>query len=276
MVSVPPRAARVLGVALVGVPLVTLAACAGGGPGERAGPAPSPPPRGPSPGATDGQDAADGEVLGQEVLRLDFDEGVRPTPGAPYTVAATRPRAIDEAPGVGAVGLSLRFPGPCPAARRAACPRAFVEVPDAPALNPHARDFRFGASVRLETPATSTGANVMQKGFSTDGASQWKLQIDDRRGRPSCVLVGQGAPTVHEARSEVGVADGRWHQVRCTRRQGELVVSVDGVERGRVGVPAGVALANTAPVRLGAKSLKPDNDQFTGLLDDAFLQVADR
>ena len=188
-------------------------------------------------------------------------------------MAATLPRGISEAPGAGGGGLSVQFPAPCPEGERVACPKAFVEVPDAPELDPESRDFRFGASVRLEAPATSTGSNIMQKGFSTDGESQWKLQIDDREGRPSCVLVGQGAALLHKVRSDIGVADGRWHRVQCTRLRGELVVNVDGVDRGAVSIREGVALANSAPVRLGAKSLKPDNDQFFGAVDDAFVQV---
>ena len=80
-------------------------------------------------------------------------------------------------------GSAVRFPLPCDGAER--CPRLALRAPSADALNPGIRKLRFGASILLEPAHTSSGQNVLQKGFSTEG-SQYKLQIDGRAGRPSC------------------------------------------------------------------------------------------
>ncbi|MQA97832.1 MAG: hypothetical protein GEV11_25615 [Streptosporangiales bacterium] len=165
----------------------------------------------------------------------------------------------------------LDFPAFCTAEP---CDRLMLEVPDAPELNPGERPFRFGAELMLRPEDRSTGSNVVEKGFFDDPGGQWKLQIDGRGGRPSCVVQGvwDGKRVTARAYATRAVGDGRWHTVTCVRTESAVVIEVDGAEQGRADLPTGTVV-NTAPVVIGAKNLQTDNDQFHGALRAVFLHV---
>ena len=166
-------------------------------------------------------------------------------------------------------GTALAFPERC---TQRVCPHVALQTPSSADLNPGTRDIAFGADVLLAPGQTSSGQNVVQKGYSTT-SSQWKLQIDGAAGRPSCVLVDDRRPTIRIATSAVSVADGRWHAVQCRRAGTVLGVYVDGVLRGRVGVPARLSVTNSRPLSIGGKGAYADNDQFNGALDNVWVQV---
>jgi hypothetical protein len=113
---------------------------------------------------------------------------------------------------------------------------------------------------------------VVQKGYSVGGGSQYKLQVDHWRGHPSCVIAGQ-PHVIYRAEAWTNVADGRWHQVTCTRAANHLVIMVDGVRRARVAVPPWVSIANTEPLRVGGKGPAAGNDQYAGEIDDVFVTI---
>jgi hypothetical protein len=166
-------------------------------------------------------------------------------------------------------GTALAFPGKCTAK---VCPHVVLQSRDSADLNPGTRDIAFGADVLLAPGQTSTGQNVLQKGYSRS-SSQYKLQIDGTAGRPSCVLVDVRRPAIRIARSSVTTADGRWHQVRCQRAGTVLEIYVDDVMRGRTTVPAGLTVSNNQPLSIGAKGAYRDNDQFNGVLDNVWVRI---
>ena len=96
------------------------------------------------------------------------------------------------------------------------------------------------------------GANVLQKGYSVGGGSQYKLQVDHLLGHPSCVIAGQ-RHRIYRAEPWIDVADGRWHNLVCTRNADRLVMTVDGVDRAWVRVPPRLSIANPEPLRVGGK-----------------------
>ncbi len=161
----------------------------------------------------------------------------------------------------------VAFPAPC--AKGATCPRALLEAPDDPDLNPGTRTFTWGATVAVNKSAVIGSSNVVQKGVSTTD-SQWKLQIGAARGVGQCVLVGRGSATAYIARSTVAVTDGKWHKVACRRAGTVLTIFVDGVNRGHVTVPATLAIANTLPLRIGGPNFNTGSDMYHGLLDDVY------
>jgi hypothetical protein len=171
-------------------------------------------------------------------------------------------------------GLAVRFPARCAEYGSAGCPRAILESGPAAVLNPGRAPLRFGASILLRADDTSPGGNVLQKGYSV-GDTQYKLQVDGAAGRPSCVMVG-GSSHIYTAVSSVGIADGRWHSVECARSGGSLTVTVDGVNRGSVRLPTTLSVHNQDPLRIGGKGVSPNNDQFTGAVDDVFINIAAR
>ena len=149
-----------------------------------------------------------------------------------------------------------------------------VEVMLAPELDPGERDFEFGATVWLDPGQTTTGSNIVQKGrFGTEGG-QWKLQVDNDAGEPSCVVRADepGAePLV--VRSEVSIADSSWHRVVVPARRDGVSIEVDG-ELGREEGATG-SVTNDSPIRIGAPGVGEDDDQFHGRVDDVFLFVGD-
>ena len=219
-------------------------------------------------------------VVPEPVFRFTFEQpvaredGVVRIPaegGSVGTVLAAGNGVIElrqEAPGIG-----QRFADFPPACDRAVCPRAVVQVPDDPALDPMAADFAFGARVLMQPDDIASGSNLIQKGRFHSPGGQWKLQVDDLAGHPSCVFRGRGGSVLGGravvVQSRAGVADGRWHDVRCVRSAGGVSVVVDGeTVRRQVPVPP---IANSSPVSIGGPGVSVGDDQFHGGLDDVFL-----
>lgn len=233
-------------------------------------------------GACDSQEPAgpstsSGPDFSGAELWLSFDdaaatEGTTDYPdaqGGPYTgrVVVANGAEVAEVPGPQGRGSAVGFPARCDDAT--GCPRAMVEVASAEALNPGDAPFGFGASVRLAPDQTTAGSNIVQKGrFATEGG-QWKLQVDGEDGHPSCLVRGEDGTLL--VRSGVTVADDAWHRVECRRDDEGISISVDGTvdrEDGSTG-----ALANEEPVRIGSPGVHDDDDQFSGQVDDVFLEI---
>ncbi len=167
-------------------------------------------------------------------------------------------------------GMALKFPARCRLAEQA-CPRAILEGARIDALNPGTRPLEYGASVLLTRDDLGDGANVMQKGYSVGGVTQFKLQVDHRAGRPSCVIASKQKIYKVEPRSDV--ADGNWHALACTRDGNRLTMSIDGVPAGSVVVPPTLSIANPEPLRVGGKGANAGNDQYAGQIDDVHLSI---
>lgn len=166
---------------------------------------------------------------------------------------------------------AAKFPAKCGGA---SCGRGVVVVPDAPSLDPGTAPFSWGATVVIHANETSSGSNVVQKGFYGDRQGQWKLQVDGYSGKPSCLVSGYAGRSYIRgiARSSVSVADGRRHVLTCRRTGSGVTLYVDGIPRGGVAMPA-VMLANSADVTIGGKAVYRKNDQYHGIVDDVFVTV---
>jgi Concanavalin A-like lectin/glucanases superfamily len=221
----------------------------------------------------------------RKIMSLDFEQvaveplgagaAIRPAtadgPGGEVELAGAGQQPLRLVPGRDNRGHGVAFPAPCPPSPKPTCPKAIIEVANDPALDPGREDYEWGASILLEADQTSDGSNIVQKGFSTGGGSQWKLQVDHVQGHPSCTVVGQGDAKIFAVFADVTVADGTWHDVSCRRAGAELVISVDGAERASTVLPEDLDIVPEGPVRIGGKNLKPNNDQFFGTLDDVYV-----
>lgn len=172
------------------------------------------------------------------------------------------------------VGLAVAYPDRCTLARERDCPRAILEGIRDDSLNPGTRPLRYGASVLMTHGDLADGANVLQKGYSVGGTSQFKLQVDHRLGHPSCVIAGNRR-RIYRAEPWLDVADGRWHNLMCTRTGNRLILTVDGVDRATVPVPSRLSIANAEPLRVGGKGAASGNDQFAGEMDNVFVTIGD-
>jgi Concanavalin A-like lectin/glucanases superfamily len=170
------------------------------------------------------------------------------------------------------LGLAVAYPQRCTLARERDCPRAILEGFRDDSLNPGTRPLQYGASVLMTHGDLADGANVMQKGYSVGGVSQFKLQVDHRQGHPSCVIAGNHA-RIYRAEPGLDVADGTWHDLQCIRTADRLTLTVDGVERAWVAVPPSLSIANAEPLRIGGKGPNRGNDQFAGEIDNVFVRI---
>jgi hypothetical protein len=218
--------------------------------------------------------------LTRSALWLSFDDDVT-ADGAPgYADAAGGPSiglvssanggGVEQVPGADGTGSAVAFPPKCPA--QTDCPRAMVEVLSDPSLDPGTHDFEYGAAVWLAPDQTTSGSNIIQKGrFATEGG-QWKLQVDDQQGFPSCVVRSSepGAQPV-EVKSKVTIADSTWHRVACRKDQHGLTIVVDGTAAERDAQIG--AVTSEWPVRIGAPGVKDGDDQFHGRVDDVYLII---
>jgi len=131
---------------------------------------------------------------------------------------------------------------------------------------------RYGANVLLAAAETSSGENVLQKGYST-GGGQYKLQVDGVSGKPSCGMSGSGETGLHLARSRQSIADGSWHAVECRRTGPTLAILVDDQVQASVAIPADLSISSAQPFSIGGKGVGADNDQFRGTLDDVWVKI---
>jgi hypothetical protein len=227
---------------------------------------------GPEPTSRPGPDFSDADLwLSFEGTTLDYDgASAYPDalggPSAGRVVTANGGR-VERVPGPRGRGAAVGFPRRCTAPR--GCPRAMLEILSGPGLNPGERDFEYGASVWLSPDQTTTASNILQKGrFGTDGG-QWKLQVDDDAGAPSCV-VRSGAESLI-VRSTVSIADSEWHPVVCRRDSEGLSIRVDeSVDRVRGRTSS---VSNQWPVTVGSPGVGDHDDQFHGRVDDVFLRI---
>jgi Concanavalin A-like lectin/glucanases superfamily len=209
------------------------------------------------------------------VARYTFDAGVvagrvaeNSGRGTPLTVRAAGGGVVRfEA---GATGRYAAFPARCAAG--GTCARALLEAASDADLNPGTQRFRWGATVSVAQAQVAGSANVMQKGIaSTD--SQWKMQIGATHGRAQCVVVGRGSAKAYIVRSTVAVADGKWHKVECDRDGAGLGVSVDGVARGKIAIPATLSISNSLALRIGGPNFNTSSDMFHGSLDEVYATL---
>ena len=221
-----------------------------------------------APGEPDAAAAA-----GTVVARYTFDSsgGFRDTSGRGHTLTLIAGHGGTVRTVAHGTGSALAFPAKC-AAKAAVCPHAVLQAPNSADLDPGARPISYGAAVRLARSQTTTGQNVVQKGYSAT-SSQYKLQIDGLAGRPSCVLVDDRKPRIRLVRSRISVADGRWHALECRRSGSSFQILVDGVTRGTLTVPAALSVTNSGPLSVGGKGASRDNDQFQGTLDSLWIRI---
>ncbi len=254
---------------LVVLAVVSCAALVGCGPddGPDKGPEASPSGTGPDLANADLWLSFEDGTLASEVSPSYADANGGPAVGTVVVADGGEVRTVTGADG----GSAVAFPEVCD--EPAGCARAMIEVTALPALDPGDRDFEYGAQVWLAPDQTTSGSNIVQKGrFGTDGG-QWKLQVDNDAGEPSCVVRGD-APDAEPlvVRSKVSISDSSWHQVTCRRDADGISIEVDGERADKAGVTGSVE--NESPLRVGAPGVGDGDDQFHGLVDDVYLIIA--
>jgi hypothetical protein len=237
---------------------------------------------------TSGQAGA--AVDGKPLVRVDFDSLAKGSPSVSSGSLATTVKVSKSGGGAVKAGpdpdgaASGEFPawdGTAPYQRAAV---TVLSKESGDPLSPGARDFELGARFNLDSKTQGgrdNGNNLVQRGLFHDNA-QYKLQVDG--GKVSCRVKGsRGAQTL---RSPVTVRAGAWYATSCARDGDRLVLKVtrpDGSGSTRsVAFRAGSITMRSSSVRvsIGAKVgrsgavMAGDADQFNGLIDDAYVTIA--
>jgi hypothetical protein len=181
---------------------------------------------------------------------------------------------------------ALRFPPYSPAAPSPRLVLVMNPVGATDLLNPEAKDFSFGADLKLDEVSSGkgddNGDNVLQRGLFSD-ANQYKLQVDKRV--PSCT-VKSGSEQLF-VKFDKGLGEG-WFRVRCAYEAGSLTLSVSKIltdhveelgkktESRSIG-PVGFSARTPATIggKLGSNGqlVLHQSDQFNGELDNVFVDV---
>jgi hypothetical protein len=154
---------------------------------------------------------------------------------------------------------------------------SYVQVPDAPSLDPGTASITLSAAVRADNvPMPDDSYDLVRKGVTTTAGGEWKMEIKRSSnasvGFLSCVFKGVGAKgsmvTVRR-NTNVDVVDGRTHNVQCVK----TATSVKAVVDGKVFSTSGAAgsIANNQPVVVGAKS--STDDALQGVLDRVTVAI---
>jgi hypothetical protein len=181
---------------------------------------------------------------------------------------------------------ALRFPAYSPEVQSPRLVLVINPVGATDLLNPEAKDFSFGADIRLNEVSSGkgddNGDNVLQRGLFAD-ANQYKLQVDKRV--PSCTVKAGKAELF--VKFDKGLDEG-WFRVRCTYEAGSLTLSVSRILTDRVeelGKETGskslgpVGFSARTPATIGGKLgsngelVLNQSDQFNGELDNVFVDI---
>lgn len=148
----------------------------------------------------------------------------------------------------------------------------WIEVAHSETMNPGSRDFTASAYLRLvRLPLSGETFDIIRKGTAGVLGGEFKLEIGTA-GKVRCIAQGiTPAGTRITARAitpKANLADGLWHQVRCSRTGSTWTARVDGITRS---VTANLgSIGNAKPVAIGAKY--GQEDYTRGHIDELRLE----
>jgi hypothetical protein len=153
-----------------------------------------------------------------------------------------------------------------------------ASVPSVDALNPGSRDIRLTIYLKTVHKPDSVDWDLFRKGYAQRSPGRYKMEYQPT-GQAGCDFADRAE--VHGAGRVMGgpdLADGRWHQVSCTKTAASIELTVDARTVATKEVRLGT-IANTDPVVLGAYrgpaqgGSPPHAGFFLGTLDGAVLEM---
>lgn len=153
-----------------------------------------------------------------------------------------------------------------------------VVIPDDATLDPERADFTFGVTLVMTTPPVSGETyDVLRKGLTTTKGGDYKLEIIRKAGSALARCVVKDAlKVVVSIQGTTNLADGKPHNVTCSRVGRSVVLRVDSLAPRTKSVAALGSVSNSAAVGLGAKaegSASTGFDWYLGKILDARITV---
>ena len=142
---------------------------------------------------------------------------------------------------------------------------SIIRVPSSATLNPGEADFSFGAWVNFTTLPPPQNWDIVRKGVDSSSGGYWKLEIFNGNGgaRARCFF-RDGAGVQTSVVKGMGLSDGKWHELVCSRREDRVTLTVDGSPNSTMATLG--SIANSTELTIGGKPTGGDN--FAGLIDD--------
>lgn len=158
-----------------------------------------------------------------------------------------------------------------------------VIVRNSSSLNPGAATFSWGVTLSMTAPPSPVGEtyDVLRKGLVTTAGGDYKFEVKNVNGqaRAHCVartVKSGGAKVLATVRGTTDLADGRQHDVTCTKTSTGITLKVDGLAPRTKTYSGGLGtVSNTSQLALGAKAEQTATtgfDWFKGVLYDAWVR----
>lgn len=151
---------------------------------------------------------------------------------------------------------------------------SYASVRSVDALNPGSRDIRLTIYIKTTHRPDTPDWDLFRKGYAYKSPGRYKMEYQPT-GQASCDFADRAES--HGAGRVMGgpdLADGRWHQISCTKTATSIELTVDSQTVATKEVRLG-AIANTDPVVLGTYrgSGSGPAGHFLGTLDEAVLEM---
>jgi hypothetical protein len=185
--------------------------------------------------------------------------------GSPTQTSGTWEDIVAGVPGV--TGTGYRFNGST----------SRVVVGDDPSLDPGASPFSVTVHVTFtEIPTEAIGGDydLIRKGLGDTSGGHWKIEIiptsNGQQTVGSCKMKGSAGATEVKG-APYTLDDGAWHEITCSKDDGEVTLTVDGTSYISDDVIG--SIANSAPLTIGAKNI--GGDWYDGDMDDVSYQIGE-
>jgi hypothetical protein len=166
-------------------------------------------------------------------------------------------------------GVVQGLPGRVGTAYSFDAPGSWVEVPNAPSLNPGTRNFTMSASVKVGVvPGTGVTYDIIRKGLAGTKTGEFKLEII-KGGLLKCTAKDSARLLGAITFPRVNVANGQWHDIGCARTGSTWQVILDGTVKSK-SVAFG-SISNTKSLAIGSKY--GNDDGTPGLVDEVRLSI---
>jgi hypothetical protein len=147
---------------------------------------------------------------------------------------------------------------------RGAAYLGYVEVPNAPSLNPATSAVSISLWLDTTSLPSSGDYDLVRKGAYP--GQEYKVELL-QNGGINCEVLGSLAHVVVHGGS--GLNNGAWHHIVCSSGSSGVKLSIDGTLAGSSTKVAG-SISNTSPVEIGAH---PGSDWYKGRLDEMSISV---
>jgi Concanavalin A-like lectin/glucanases superfamily len=141
---------------------------------------------------------------------------------------------------------------------------SYVEVPDAPSLNPGSANISISLWLRTYSLPSVGDYDLVRKGVFT--APEYKVELL-QSGAIQCTF--RGTTSNANATGGSGLNNGAWHHIQCIKTGSQIQTVIDGTVVATTNAAVG-SISNTYALEIGAY---PGSDWYKGKLDEMSITI---